>query len=345
MTHHAQRSRRAHAFGLVALMAIIVAATACGDDDGTDSSDGDGPEADEASAAGPNDGRCDLGFNTAAFNRAAEPHPPHAHDDTEDDEANFTIEEWAEVFVQPDHPLSDGTQREDVVASLNGDEEIRDAILSGGVGHDLAPDSWEPMTDPAECEQLANDLQVTRDVVAKHPTLDDAQADGYTLIAQYVPGIAAHYINFELFDEEFELDKPEMLLYDGDGPEARIAGVSHAVMSEEGPPEDGFSTPNQHWHRHLGLCVKDSQVIGATSMSEEECEAQGGVKMGGENIWMNHVWVVPGCESDWGVFSGTNPALPMRGNETGEATEPGCGAGKAVDSEPDFDDPGDGPRL
>lgn len=341
MKVHAQRSIPGRALGV--LVGIVALAAACGGDDGASSDDEDS-QANEAEAAAAGDGRCDAGFNTAAFYESAEPHAPHAHDDTEEDKASFTLEEWAEVFVQPDHPLSDGTPREDMVAYFKSNQEDADAILSGGLGHDLGPDSWEPMEDPAECQQLADELTVTREIVAEYPTLQDALDDGYVRIAQYAPGIASHYINFELFDEEFELDKPEMLLYDGDHPDANIAGVSHLVGSEE-QPEAGFSSPNQHWHRHLGLCVKDSQVIGTNNLSEEECQAQGGAKLGGGTSWMNHVWVVPGCESDWGVFSGTNPALPLRARPAEDATEPGCGSGRAPDSELDFGDASDGPRL
>jgi hypothetical protein len=50
-------------------------------------------------------------------------------------------------------------------------------------------------------------------------------------------------------------------------------------------------------------------VIGDSQTSEEECEARGGRKSGGSGNWMSHAWVVPGCESPWGVFSGANPIL------------------------------------
>ena len=50
-------------------------------------------------------------------------------------------------------------------------------------------------------------------------------------------------------------------------------------------------------------------MIGDSSLSAEECAERGGRKTGGESGWMMHAWVVPGCKSPWGVFSGATPML------------------------------------
>ena len=55
--------------------------------------------------------------------------------------------------------------------------------------------------------------------------------------------------------------------------------------------------------------MKDGVVIADTSATDEECAALGGSKGDGAAGWMSHAWVVPGCESPWGVFSGINPIL------------------------------------
>src|SRR5690606_3014506 len=100
-----------------------------------------------AAAVDPGD-RCDMGFNTAAFNEASEPGTPHAHDDTGG--VDFTIEEWADVFVDPDGPFPAAA----VLAYLDDNPVLRDSILSGGLTHTLEPDPWNPMTDESECEKL-----------------------------------------------------------------------------------------------------------------------------------------------------------------------------------------------
>ena len=39
---------------------------------------------------------------------------------------------------------------------------------------------------------------------------------------------------------------------------------------------------------------------------------------------MSHAWVVPGCESPWGVFSAASPLLDDDLGRDGEASSGGC---------------------
>jgi hypothetical protein len=134
-------------------------------------------------------------------------------------------------------------------------------------------------------------------------------AAGYRRITTYIPCIAAHYINARFIDRTFDPDAPEMLLYDGNGPDARIVGLSYYVSGMTTAPE-GFAGPNDEWHQHIGLCVSVSGVvIGGTQLTAEECNARGGIKADGSTAWMVHAWVVPGWESAWGTFSGEHPEL------------------------------------
>ena len=72
---------------------------------------------------------------------------------------------------------------------------------------------------------------------------------------------------------------------------------------------DVFAGPNDHWHQHIGLCLKDNVVIGAETMSAATCTSLGGTKAEAANGWMIHAWVVPGWESPEGVFSPEHPGL------------------------------------
>mgnify|MGYP003527466577 CR=1 FL=1 len=60
---------------------------------------------------------------------------------------------------------------------------------------------------------------------------------------------------------------------------------------------------------------------------------------------MSHVWIAPGCESDWGVFSGANPQLSVRAPGDTSSVRPGCGTGKTIDDDLAFDATGEGPEL
>lgn len=165
--------------------------------------------------------------------------------------------------------------------------------------------------DPATRAVLAQQLVEARAVAMAHPTVADALRDGYVMVTPYVPLIGAHYMKFPLVDGIFDVRAPEMLLYDGTDPGSRIVGLSYYVVSATEP--EGFAGPNDHWHRHIGLCLKivdgHPVVIGAERTTPEACRAMGGFKAEGRNGWMVHVWAVPGWESPVGVFSAEHPDL------------------------------------
>jgi hypothetical protein len=182
-----------------------------------------------------------------------------------------------------------------------------------GHGGHAGPQPWKAMVDPQQCVQLSKELAVARDTALKFPTAADAVAAGYTKVTPYVPGIAAHYMKFDLVDNEFQVDQPEMVLYDGDGPDAHVVGLSYYLLLKgESEPSQGFTGANDHFHRHVGLCTQPGGgVIGDSTTTAEQCKARGGVKADGSIGWMSHAWVVPGCESPWGVFSGASPTLDL----------------------------------
>jgi hypothetical protein len=179
-----------------------------------------------------------------------------------------------------------------------------------GMGGHLGPQPWYAMTDQAECDKLETELALARATALKYPTVADAEAAGWRQVTPYVPGIAAHFMNFKLVDGEFNIEEPEMILYDGTDDNSSVIGLSYYVIHPGiAEPTQGFTGPNDHFHRHIGLCVNNTGVIGDSTTTEEECAARGGRKANGNNAWMNHVWIVPGCESPWGMFSGASPVL------------------------------------
>src|SRR5262249_16728039 len=91
------------------------------------------------------------------------------------------------------------------------------------------PAPQQGITDPATRAHPAEQLTVARQAALQYPTAADAMAAGYRRITPYIPCIAAHYINPGLIDRTFDPAKPEMLLFDGDGPDARIVGLSYYV--------------------------------------------------------------------------------------------------------------------
>jgi len=198
------------------------------------------------------------------------------------------------------------------------------------MGH-LGPQPWKAMTNPADCDAVRRELDQARAVAARFTTAQSAIDAGYRRVAPYLPGIASHWMKFSLVDGKFNIDEPEMLLYDGNGPDAHIAGLSYYVsLQGDNQPSQGFTGDNDLYHRHLGLCTsRAGGVIGDSTTSEEECKAAGGFKAGGGSGWMSHAWVVPGCESPWGVFSGINPLLDDKLGKASGTDNGGC-AGSGV---------------
>jgi hypothetical protein len=158
-----------------------------------------------------------------------------------------------------------------------------------------------------ERRELGLQLLQARNAAALFPTVADALAGGYSKVTGYVPLIGAHYIKWGLMDGTFDINLPEMLLYDGTDPTSSIVGLSYYMFSDTAPSP--FVGDNDHWHQHIGLCIKDGVVVGGESTTVAECSARGGAKANVDNGWMVHAWVVPGWESPQGVFSPDHSGL------------------------------------
>ena len=212
---------------------------------------------------------------------------------------------------------------------------------SGGHGGHVGPQPWVAMTDQAQCDKLAEELELARSVTEKYDTVAKAEAGGWSKVTGYVPGIAAHYMNFGAVDSRFDIEVPEMILFDGTDPDSAVVGLSYYIIHEgDTEPTQGFTGPNDHFHRHVGLCIVNGVVAGDSQTTAEECEARGGSKAGGDKQWMNHVWIVPGCESPWGMFSAASPVLDGALGRA-SATDGGSCAGSGVRDRYGLDDPVD----
>jgi hypothetical protein len=178
---------------------------------------------------------------------------------------------------------------------------------STGTTGTTVPHDHDPDPEPGELSPLTlAEIQVARDIAAQYPTAADATAAGWQKITIHLPGIAAHYLRFAWLDGTFELAKPEVLLYGGEGPDAPIVGVNY-IVSGSSPPE-GFTGDADHWHEHPTLCMNSTigLIVGDESETPESCAAKGGSIISFAGNWLLHVWCVPGWESPEGIFSHEN---------------------------------------
>lgn len=172
------------------------------------------------------------------------------------------------------------------------------------VAAETQPD--EPL-DPATRALLAEQLVIARETALRFPTTTDATAAGYRLVGGFGPGAGAHYIGFSGLGG-FDPSRPAALIYDGTSPTSRIVGLMYLGGATTAP--EGFAGPNDHWHRHSGVCLEGADVLFPVDagVTRDRCAAAGGLFMD-RTTWMVHAWVVPAWESPAGVFSHENPNL------------------------------------
>jgi len=185
-----------------------------------------------------------------------------------------------------------------------------------------------PLSDPATCAALTGELERARVAAARFPTVADAEAAGYRQSSRYAPGQGAHFTKLDAIDGEFDPAEPEVLMLTGEAPGDTIVGASYFLVAPDGLPVDrdvGFTGPNDRWHRHASLC----QDAAGIAVAESECDAGRATVVPDRGGWMTHAWVVPGCESDWGTFSGANPRVKVLPTPD-TVFDRGCGSGLSV---------------
>jgi hypothetical protein len=193
---------------------------------------------------------------------------------------------------------------------------MREALSSpegnGGHGH-TGPAEWKPIPDQATRDALATHLAQARAAASKYPTAADATKARYVMVAPFLPGLGAHYLNAAyVLDGVIDASKPEVLLYSSNQPDARVVGVSYLTPGNAATQPEGLAGPNDLFHFHDNLCIVSRMAIPASDAAA--CTSVGGRisgGFGGVTVWMNHVWVVPGWESPWGLFSSENPEITL----------------------------------
>ncbi len=179
---------------------------------------------------------------------------------------------------------------------------------------EVAENQPDQPLDAATRAQLAAQLTEARAVALRYPTVADAIQGGYHRAGTFAPGVGAHYVSYSGLSGPgpVDVERPEALIYDGTSPTSRVAGLMYYAMAPTAP--EGFAGPNDHWHRHLGVCVQftpsgiNVPLPADADVTAAQCAAVQGSYLSITG-WMVHAWVVPGWESPLGVFSHSNPNL------------------------------------
>lgn len=94
---------------------------------------------------------------------------------------------------------------------------------------------------------LNKELALARSSSAKYHDISAALADGYMDINLYIPNMGWHFLNPAYVDGNFEIDKPELLVYaNKPGGGYRLVAVEYAVPLTFATPE-GFTGDEDVW--------------------------------------------------------------------------------------------------
>lgn len=151
------------------------------------------------------------------------------------------------------------------------------AIISGimiSCDHDCDPiEPWE-----AEVESLRNATDDYKD-------LEVAISDGYNMeVTGYRTQMGFHYLNVDLLDNQFEIEKPEVLIFaPNDAGDLQLVAVEYGIpiadLNNPQPTPEGFSGDSDVWRI-------DTEF----------------------SLWTLHVWTE--LENPNGIFTPRNPVLP-----------------------------------
>jgi hypothetical protein len=191
--------------------------------------------------------------------------------------------------------------------TLNGEK------VTGVKAQDVAAESQpnQPL-DATTRATLKTQLSDARDFALRYPTVADATAAGYRLAGGFAPGSGAHYITYGGLTGQgaFDSTKPISLIYDGTNPTSQVIGLMYYGMGQGAP--EGFAGPNDHWHRHSNVCLKNGPGgLEVPFPADQDVTAAQCAGVQGNLLkttgYMVHAWVVPSWESPLGVFSHDNP--------------------------------------
>jgi hypothetical protein len=97
----------------------------------------------------------------------------------------------------------------------------------------------------------------------KYPTAAAAVQAGWFKSTPSLWGIGAHYVKSVKglsVAAPFDLMHPPILLYDGEGPDAKFAGLSYVVKGNV----RGFAGCYDVWHSHKSVCIDQQHRITLT---------------------------------------------------------------------------------
>ena len=201
-----------------------------------------------------------------------------------------------------------------------------------------APLNWD------DCLAMSAQFDAAKRYAVQFPTRGQAESAGFREITGFIPGMGTHHVKGGItpdlladpafqetgrknpildnrgLDDKFEPNKPEVMQYDGNGPDARLVGFDYYVRTTTGKPPAGFPGNIDWFHHHPWICHRKSDAAMIDfNISDAACAAKpngGGVNVNYSNYYMLHVWVLGDQKYIPDVFAGQVPCIAGPGAGT-----------------------------
>lgn len=159
----------------------------------------------------------------------------------------------------------------------------------------------------SDCLSVSDSFDEALAFATQWPTRGQAEAAGWSSSANYAAGMGTHHSQGNPLQGTFDPSRPTFLQFDGNGPAAKLVGVSWFVNSGSSAPPAGFPGDNDWWHRHENLCL--SSLTGLIIFDGPCPPGVSGTTVYLGNYWLLHAWIVPSWTHQADVFVGHHPCL------------------------------------
>ena len=161
--------------------------------------------------------------------------------------------------------------------------------------------SWD------DCLELAGYLDEALIYALQWPTRGEAEADGWTATVDYATGMGTHHVRGRTRSRGRSTRSLRFLQHDGNGPDAKLVGMSWYVNS--GPDAPPWASPGTTTGgTPTSTCASPTRPVWSSATVECGPNQDGNTVYLG-NYWMVHTWIVPGWLHAPDIFVGHHPCL------------------------------------
>ena len=156
---------------------------------------------------------------------------------------------------------------------------------------------------PADRARADAIVAAAKRVMARYPSVADAERDGFKKFLPGVPLPTEHFTKdawaLEAWMGHFDLDHPTSLIYERHGEMLHLVGVMYTASKNASEQQLDADVPLSiaRWHRHVRVCEPSAGIardprfgLRGTISDANACAAAGGRWVPQLFGWMVHVW-------------------------------------------------------